>query len=77
MPSPYSAIARDRLQPGIARRKRVFAPTRDTYIHHGIFRPANRWRRSPTQQPGASVLQRARMLAQKLPFLPKYNHARS
>ena len=77
MPSPYSHIARDRISPGIARRKRVYEPTRDTYIHNGIYRPANRWRNAPTQRPGASVLQRARMLANHLPWLPKYNYARS
>ena len=77
MPSPYSAIARDRLAPGIARRKRVYEPTRNTYISNGIFTPSNRWRRAPKQRPGASILQRPLMLAQKLPWLPQYYFARS
>lgn len=77
MPSPYSHIARDRLSPGIARRQRVYEPTRKTYIHSGLWTPANRWRNAPTQRPGASILQRHLMLAQKLPWLPKYNFARS
>lgn len=77
MPSPYSHIARDRLSPGNARRQRVFEPTRNTYIHSGVFRPVNRWRRAPKQRPGASILQRPLMLAQKLPWLPQYNFARS
>lgn len=77
MPSPYSAIARDRLSPGVARHKRVFAPTRDQYIHHGIYTPSNRWRRAPKQRPGNPMLQRPLILAQKLPWLPQYNFARS
>ena len=77
MPSPYAAIARDRLSPGAARKTRVYGPTRDTYIHNGLFRPSNRWRRAPAQRPGASILQRPLMLAQKLPWLPQYNFARS
>lgn len=77
MPSPYSAIARDRLSPGAARHARVFEPTRNQYIHAGTFRPSNRWRRAPAQRPGASILQRPLMLAKHLPWLPKYNYARS
>ena len=77
MPSPYSDLARDRLSPGIARRKRVYEPTRNAYIHTGIYRPSNRWRNAPTQRPGAPILQRGLMLAQRLPWLPKYNFARS
>lgn len=77
MPSPYSDLARDRLSPGIARRRRVYEPTRNTYIHNGIYRPANRWRTAPKQRPGALLLQRPLMVAQRLPWLPKYNFARS
>ena len=78
MPSPYSAIARDRLQPGVARTNRIFGPTRNQYIHNGTFRPSNRWRRSTERaHHSSSVLQRPLMLANRLPWLPKYNHARS
>lgn len=77
MPSPHSVVARDRLSPGVARRRRVFEPTRNQYIHNGIFTPSNRWRQAPKQRPGANILQRPLMLAHKLPWLPQYNFARS
>ena len=83
MPSPGAAIARDRLNPGRARRERIHAPTRDALIHSGIYRPANRWRSAPTghqhprPQNSHNILQRPLMLAKYLPWLPKYNHARS
>ena len=74
MPSPYSAIARERLAPGIARRKRVYEPIRQEYIHNGIYRAPNRWRQSPKAR---NVLQRPLQLAAKLPWLPQFNFARS
>ena len=75
MPSPYSAIARDRLAPGNARRDRVYGPTRETYIHNGIFRPSNRWRRSTPAKVRHPMQQRPLLVAQKLPWLPQYNFA--
>lgn len=77
MPSPYSDLARDRLSPGVARRRRVFEPTRNSYIHAGLFRPSNRWRSAPKQRPNHPMLQRPLAVAQRLPWLPKYNFARS
>ena len=81
MPAPGATIAHDRIHPGRARKERIHGPTRDALIHSGIYRPANRWRSAPTgHRRGASspnILQRPLLLAKHLPWLPKYNHARS
>lgn len=85
MPRPGADIARDRLNPGRARVHGIHGPVRDSLIHSGVYRPANRWRSAPStphqQRPVKSqnnnILQRALLVAKHLPWLPKYNHARS
>lgn len=68
---------RDRINPGVARTRRVLDPLRSTHASHGVFRPANQWR--PTSGRGApvDVRNRALLLAKQLPWLPQYNFARS
>lgn len=63
------------IHPGIARNQRVFLPLREHLVQSGVYRPSNRWR--STQGSGQQILQRAQNVAQRLPWLTKYNHARS
>ena len=71
---PYH-LGADRLQPGHARQERIHRPHRDHLIRTGLFTPSNRWRRSQSAAP--NILERPLALARLLPFLPKYNFARS
>lgn len=73
MPRKGSSVASDVLHPGRAKQTRVFGPVRNPYVSSGIYRPSNRWR----SQTGSHQLQRAQHLADRLPRLTKYNHARS
>ena len=81
-----SAIAGDRLDPGHAKLVRIHGPTRSSLVNDGIYRPANRWRQTPKTgshsafQPSHGerhILQRPLLLAKHLPWLHKYNYARS
>lgn len=82
-----TSIAADRLDPGKARLARVHAPTRSSLVNDGIYRPANRWRQTSrtgshaTYQPHSdkerNILQRPLLLAKHLPWLHKFNYARS
>lgn len=81
-----STIAGDRLDPGLTKTHKIFGPARGSLVQAGVYRPANRWRQTPqhgdhaTVQPGSrdrNILQRPLLLAKQLPWLHKYNYARS
>lgn len=64
--SPYHI-----LHPGVARTHRISGPIRNRHIQFGTYRPVNRWRDE------RQILQRAQNFADLLPWLHKYNFARS
>ena len=68
-------LAKDRVQPGNARQERIHRPHREHLVSAGVFTPANRWRQSHGSP--SNILERPLALAKLLPFLPKYNFARS
>ena len=83
---PTTTIASDRLDPGRARQARVHGPVRASLVNDGIYRPANRWRQTSRSGSHSSfhpanrernILQRPLLLAKQLPWLHKYNYARS
>lgn len=56
----------------------IFSQIRDRYIQKGIFKPANRWRKS-TQAKSTGRMdyrQRAINLSQRLPNLVQFNFTR-
>lgn len=75
-----SALARNRPNPDRARVTNVYTPVRDTLCQHGRYHPSNRFRQAhhpKSTTPTHDVRQRALLLADKMPWHPRYNFLRS
>lgn len=73
-------MQRNRIDPGRAKTSGVFKPLRDNLVRANVYRPCNTQRNKGAGRGGGgttSVLDRPQLLAQYLPWLTRYNYARS
>jgi hypothetical protein len=66
-------VAKDIINPGATKTAKLFGPIRNSAVSAGIYYPPNRWR----NRTGSHILQKPRLLAEKLPRNTKFNFARS
>lgn len=71
----YGQYAGHQVHGGVARTTRVSGPIRQVHVKAGTYRPSNQWRNN--QGRGRQILQRSQNFAALLPWLHKYNFARS